>query len=487
MSLRQKAVKGVVWSIVESWGQQAVSAIVFFILARLLGPEAFGLVALASVFIAFVQLFLDQGLSQAIIQREEIEPGHLDTAFWTNVGISSLVTIVTIFCADSVAELFKQPTILPVIRWLSLSFLFGAFSSVQQAIFVRELAFKALATRSLVAILAGGIVGVSMAFMNLGVWSLVGQQLTNSFAQVLVLWWVSDWRPGFKVSREHFVELFSFGINVVGGKIVDFLNRRSDDFLIGYYLGPVALGYYSVAYRLLVISTDLLTGVTAKVAMPTFSKLQKEPERLRSAFYTITQITSLIAFPCFLGMAVLAPELVRSFFGEQWVQSISVMRILTFIGIIHSVYSFNGTVMMAVGKPFWRFALNSISAVANVIAFAFTVRYGIEAVAAAYVIRGYLLSPLSILAIRKLIHISLKRYFGQFVAPVIASLGMLAMILGVKYFAGSWLSLYVLLVLCIVVGAVAYVGGILLIAPKLIYRVVSLARLAVPGVVDKKA
>ena len=196
MNLRQKAAKGVAWSAIENLGTQAIYFVVFLVLARLLQPEEFGLVSLAGVFISFMMVFADQGLSDAIVQRQDLEPEHLDTAFWINLGICALLAIFTFAAAGSVSSFFHQPQLKPIIAWLSLSFLFNGFSSVQQSLLRRQLAFRALAVRSLVATFASGIVGVVMALMGFGVWSLVAQQLINRVLAILGLWWASDWRPG---------------------------------------------------------------------------------------------------------------------------------------------------------------------------------------------------------------------------------------------------------------------------------------------------
>ncbi|MBC1241941.1 MOP flippase family protein [Nostoc sp. 2RC] len=475
-NLRQKAVKGVFWSALDSWGRQIVSLGVFLILARLLGPETFGLIALSTIFLNFLQVFLDQGLSQAIVQRQDIEKEHLDTAFWTNLGVSGLAAILSIACAGLIANLFKEPQITPIIRCLSLGFIISAFSSVQEATFQRKLAFKSLAIRSLIAVVIGGIVGVTMAFMGFGVWSLVGQQLTNSFVQVLVLWSVSDWRPGLRFSQKHFKELFSFGVNVMGMNLFNFLNRRSDDFLIGYFLGSVALGYYSVAYRLLLILTQLLTSIIVKVSLPTFSRLQQEPERLRNALYKAIQMTSLITFPGFLATVILAPEIVTVIFGQKWSPSIPVMQVLNLIGILYAYFYFNGSVIMAVGKPSWKLGLDFIQAVSNVIAFAIAVRWGIIAVAAAYVIRGYLMAPLNVWVVWKLIHIDIWTYLRQGAVPLAGTIIMLMSIFSVKYFLINLISPPVILAISIAVGIIVYVLSIFLIAPKLFWQVVNISR-----------
>ncbi|MDY6802767.1 MAG: lipopolysaccharide biosynthesis protein [Cyanobacteriota bacterium] len=480
MSLKQKVIKGALWSAIQSWLGQVISFVVFFVLARLLEPEAFGLIALAAVFLAFMQIFLNQGFAEAIIQKKELEPEHLDTAFWIAVSISLLLTLLGIGFADVTASVLNEPLLKPIVRWLSLSFLFSGLSSVQQAILRRELAFKSLAARTLIARFIGGAIGVVMALLGFGVWSIVCQKLSEGFAGVLLLWWVSDWRPGFKVSKRHFKELFGFGINIVGFNVLYFFNRHSDDLLIGYFLGPVALGYYSVAYRLLMLMTNVLTQTTAQVALPTFSRLQQEPERMRSAFYSATQLTSTIAFPCFLGMAALAPELVPTLFGQQWEPSIPVMRILAFIGVLHSVSFFQSNVILAMGKPGWRLGVNCLNAGLNVAAFALVVLvWGkIEAVAAAYVIRGYLLSPIPLLMIRKLIGIEGSDYFRQLASPLGASIIMVGSIFAVKYLVANSISISAQLVVCVAVGAIIYGVAIALLAPKLFGRVIELVKLA---------
>ncbi|MBD2594945.1 lipopolysaccharide biosynthesis protein [Nostoc spongiaeforme FACHB-130] len=485
-NLRQKAVKGVLWSAIESWGKQAVSFGVFFLLARLLGPEAFGLVALSGIFLSFLQIFVDQGFSTAIVQRQDLEPEHLDTAFWTNLGVSILLTTISISCAGLVASFFKEPHLIPIIRCLSLNFVFGGLSGVQQSILQRELAFKILAVRSLVAVLVGGSVGIVLAFLGFGVWSIVGQSLANSIAQVITLWWVSSWRPRFKFSQKHFKELFTFGINIVGINVLNFVNQNSDNFLIGYFLGSVALGYYAVAYRILTVVTQLMISVIQKIAMPIFSRMQKEPEKMLKAFYKAVNLTSLGAFPIFIGISVLSPELILALFGKEWMPSIPVIQILALVGLLYAGFYYNGTVIMALGKPSWNLALNCIQAIANLTCFLIAVHWGIVAVAASYVVRGYIMSPVPILVIKKLIPLKISTYLRQYITPAVGSLIMVMCILSVKHFLAGVLHLYVLIFLCIVTGATTYIGIVLLIEPKLYQQINSILTTFSPKFSTKK-
>ncbi|UCD97595.1 MAG: MOP flippase family protein [Chloroflexota bacterium] len=475
MNLRKKAAKGVVWSIIQKWGRAGISTISFIVLARILPPEAFGLVALATVFTAFVEIFLDNGFTAAIVQREDLEPEHLDTAFWTSVLMGVILTVVGILLSGFVASLFKEPDLEPILEWLSVSFVIIALSSTQVAILQRELAFKSLAARSLAATAVGGIVGVGMALAGFGVWSLVGQTLANAVAAAIVLWRASNWRPGFRYSGKHFKELFSFGISIIGNKILVFFNRRTDDFLIGYYLGPTMLGYYTIGYRLLLVLIRVATNIINTVAFPTFSRLQDQPEKMRRAFYKVTQYTSLIAMPVFLGMAVLAPELVFTFFGEKWAPSIPVMQILAFIGILQSILLFNGDVMKASGKPNWDFGIMLLTTACSVIGFSIAVQWGIVAVATSFVIAGYLVAPVSFFAVRKLIHIDFKTYFLQFVTPLTASLLMVATVILLKNLLKNVdLHIYVELSIYLIVGGLTYILIILIFAKQLSRQVLEL-------------
>lgn len=471
MSLRQKVIHGAVWSAVDKWGAQLVSTAIFLLLARILGAEAFGLIALANVFLAFMQIFLDQGFAQAIVQQDDLEQAHLDTAFWTSVLTGIIFILLTAGGAGTIATFYGEPTLTPIIRWMSLSFLFSGLSSVQVAILQRNMQFKVFAARSLFATVICGIAGIAAAFMGLGVWSLVVKEIVFGLTGALLLWGASDWRPGLRFSPAHFKELFSFGINIIGFNFLNFFNRRSDDMLIGYFLGPVALGYYSVAYRLLLVMVGLLTSVTTQVALPTLAQLKKEPARLRSAFYRATKYTGIISFPIFLGLAMFAPELVRFLFGAEWGPSIPVMQILAFIGLLQSISQFNSTVFLAVGKPGWRLGIQTISVVCSLLTFWVVVRWGIVAVALGFVIRGYLLSPLSILLVEKLIHISIRKYLVQFQGPLLSVLVMGGAIAFSKYLFSSTLSDFALLAIGVPIAAIAYLSAMLVFSPGLVREV----------------
>jgi len=225
----------------------------------------------------------------------------------------------------------------------------------------------------------------------------------------------------------------------------------------------------------------LVTEITNTVAFPAFARLQRQPERMRRAFYNVTQYTSLLAFPVFLGLATLAPELVPALFGRQWLPSVPVMQILAMIGILQSVLFFNGTVIRASGKPSWELGIMVLNTVCSVIAFLLVVRSGIVAVAASFVVVGYMVAPVSFIAVRRLIQIDFKTYLRQFAPSLSAALIMVAVIFGLKYLLRNQaLNRYLELSIYLLAGVLTYVLVLGLTARSLFREVLGLVGLVVP-------
>ncbi len=480
MSLRQQAVQGVFWSSVQNWGTSLLTTAVTLVLAHRLGPAAFGQIALASAVTAFLGIFVSQGFGQAVVQRSKLEPGHLDTAFWMNVIGGIIICGLTLLLAKPVAILLDQENLAPLLRWLSLGFILGGLGSTQGALLRRRMDFRSLALRKLLATAAGSLVGITMALWNCGVWSLVGQNLVSTAVGTITLWTVSNWRPGFGVSRRHARDLLAFGLNIVGIEVLQVANRRAPAIIIGYFLGSVALGYYSVALGLLTTMTRALTESAAAVMLPTLSRLQENRDQMRHAFHTATRLTSLIAFPAFIGVSAVAPELVLVAFGTKWADSIPVVQILSLVGIAFSVFYFNTPILMAYGKASWALWLTALNTAYNVAIPLILAPWGIVVIAAAYVVRAYLAGPLCLILVDRLMELDWRHYLRQYAAPLAGSLVMLVAVLVCRSALYDRVSLQTLLCLSSGTGAATYVLFIALTAPHLLREVCEFIRLAIP-------
>jgi PST family polysaccharide transporter len=477
VSLRAKALRGVLWNLVEVLGTQGTAFLVFVLLARLLQPASFGLVALAGSVIMVLQIFVEAGFSTAIIRSEDVTDQKLNTAFWIGVGVALVLVLALSLSASGVAALYGTRELTPVLRALAWIMLFSSLSAVHTALLVRKLDFRAKALRRLVAVIAGGVAGVALALLDYGVWALVGKQAVEGLVDCLVVWRTSPWRPGRDVSRDDARELLSFGKNMVGSSLVTFLNRSADDMIIGVFLGPVALGYYAVAYRANVAVTEVALRATSRTAIPVFAKLQAEPERLREAYYSALEFAALVACPIFLGLSATAPEVCLTMFGAEWAESVRPMQVLGLAGIGAAINLYLGPMLIAVGQPtaFFRFSLGQ--GILNVIAFGIAVRWGIVAVAWAFVARSLITFPVVLWLMRRAIGSDPRRILGLVSAPAAAALGMLGAVAAARP-ALVGLPTIVNLGLLILVGAVTYLALMALFGRRTIERFVGMLRSA---------
>lgn len=479
--LQQRVTRGLLWTIVDNWGRQILFLLVFIVLARLLQQPDFGLVALAGVFVTFAQILVDQGLSDAIVQRGSLTRAHIDTAFWVSMVTGAILTVVGIVLAIPIAALLNEPELEPILQALSLTFVLTALTSVQMAILRRELAFRSLALRGLFAITGGGVVGIGMAFLGYGAWALVGQQLTQATLSVAVLWAVSPWRPGRSVSRQHFSELFSFGINIVGGDVLTFLSRNTDYLLIGAFRTTFELGLYAVAFRILESTATLLLGIARKVAFPTFSRLQGDRERMQRAFFRVTRISGVVIIPGYLGLALIAPELTVVLFGETWRESGPVAQLLFLVGPNVAIQGFSGSLYNAAGYPNVLFRFRLMTTITNVVGFAIAVPFGILYVAAAFSLRAYLLMPLNLYWLRKYVGIDTREYLLQLRGIAISTAAMAAGVVIVKLAIAGRVSEVLLVATEVVVGAIIFFPVLWLVERRLLRDLIELASQALPG------
>ncbi|MBL1211255.1 lipopolysaccharide biosynthesis protein [Geminocystis sp. GBBB08] len=467
MSLREKTIQGVFWSAIQNWGSQGISLVIFLILARLLAPQAWGLIAMANLVIDFLQLFLSENFRQTLIQKQTINIKEINTVFWTQIFLGFLFTLIIFILAGIIATFFRQPQLKLILQIFSFLFIISAFSQTQIALLHREFAFKTLALRSLFAIIISGIVGIVCAFNDYGLWSLVAQQLTYEIVALIMLWKVSDWQPQWQFSFDYLCKILSFSSNVLGYELIDFFNQRTDQLLIGYFLGEVALGSYAISHRILQVMTQLLIGSLNDVTFSIFSHLQEDKESFINAFYRATQLTCLIAFPVFCATIILSEELIITLFTEKWLNAIPILKILGFTGILRSISFVQATALVAMGKPSYQLKISLINTILNIILCVITVPWGVMAVALAYVISDYLVFPLSQWLLGKLISFSWRDYFSQFIPSLICTAIMALMILLCKNILLYNFNYQITLVISSLIGILTYSLGLLILFPVL--------------------
>lgn len=483
-ALQKRVARGLTWTFLDTWGSQLISLVIFAILAHLLTKDEFGVVALAAVFVAFAQLFVDQGLGDALIQRPSVTRLQIDTAFWVAVATGIVLMLVGIALATPIATLVNQPALAPIIAVLSINFLIVALSSVQMALLQREMRFRSLAVRRLVAVAAGGVIGVGAAFLNYGAWALVAQQISYGVVSVVMLWTVSPWRPRLQWSRSDFRELFSFGVNIVGSDMLNFVSRNSDNLLVGTVLGLGPLGLYGVAYKILDTTQTLLVNAARKLAFPVFSRIQHDDERTRRAYARVNRALSVLVLPGYLGLAIVAPEAIVVLFGHYWAASGPVAATLFLIGPVLTLQVFSGAVLNAAGHPEITLRFRLLATAVHITGFviAVVVFQDIVAVAAAFVIGSYLLLPLNLYLQHRYAGISVVDHLWQLRWIAAATALMAAAVLAVRFvLVGSVHPEVLVLIPEVLTGVVVYVAALLVFERELFREVAWVALQALPG------
>jgi polysaccharide transporter, PST family len=344
------------WAFYMTWADRAFSVVFTFLLAAILGPRDFGIVALALIYIAVVQLFLEGGIQTAVVQREGLEEGHLDSAFWVNLAWCVLLAGVSFALAGWWARLNDVPELKDVVRALSLILVFYGLTIVQLALFQREMRFRALAIRETVAVVVGGVLGLVLALRGAGVWALVAQQLGFAGAQLVLLWGMSTWRPRFRFSGGHARDLLGFSSGVFLSNLGGFLNRRADALLMGIFFGPTAVGLYRLADRFSDNVLELTMRPVGHVSLPFFSRLQNDRPALRDAVASSIRTSLVLTVPAMAVMAACSDYLM-ALMGPEWEPAADVLKLLALVGIGKAVVFFTGPLLFAVARPHLRAAM----------------------------------------------------------------------------------------------------------------------------------
>jgi len=457
-----------VWAAAEKWGVQLSSLVTLSVLANLLPVADFGLIAMAGVFLALLNLVSDQGIGSAIVQRREVEDAHLDSALWANLALGVILAVLAIATSGLVASFYREPRLGPIIACLSARFLVQPFSVVPQALLTRRFQFREIALRSLVSRVLGGIVGIVLALLGWGVWSLVAQELTGVLAEAVVLWTVTSWRPHWRFSRTHFAELFAFGIRITGLSLTRFLHYQLTPLLLGFLAGPVALGYYSVGFKMLQALLQMMQGILTTVALPAFARLQTQLARLRQLFYEASSLLSLVGFPVLAGIIVTAPELVTVLFGQKWAASVPVLQVLSVSGFATTMLAPEGPILMALNKPGWLLRLSLLGAVANVVLVVLAVPWGIVVVAGAHSARVVLIAPLHFHAVSRVLGIDWRVYFRGLMPSSLGAVSILTVGFIARTLLPDWLGSSGTLASLVILGALVYAIVIWATGPELV-------------------
>lgn len=399
MSLKKKALGGVLWTLGQQMSVQGINFLVQIMLARLLLPEAFGLIAMIQIFLAIGTALMDSGMTSSLIRTREADQRDYSTVFFMNICSSVFLYAIVYFSAPVISVFFEQPQLILIIRVYCTSFIIQALVAVQSTRLTKEMNFKLQMYMQIPASIFGGLTGVLLAYNGFGVWSLVWMHIITTFLFMIQHWFRTEWKPTLVFDKAKFRYHFNFGYKITFSALLTTLYTNSYTLIIAKMFSVSQLGFYNQADTLRMFPVKNLTTALQKVTFPLFSAIQNDNERLRTVFAKITALVFFIVYPVMLVLFIVAEPLFRIVLTEKWVPAVPYFRFLCIIAIVYPISMYNLNVILAKGRSDLHLKLEFWKKGCSILSLFLIIPYGIWGVIYAS-------------AISMLIHASFNAYFS---------------------------------------------------------------------------
>ncbi len=351
MSFKSSVITSLIWKFLERIGTQGVQFVVAIVLARVLSPADFGLIALVTVFVTIANVFVQSGLNTALIQKKNADNLDFSTVFYSCLALAVVLYMGLFFGAPVIARFYNnQVELIPVIRVLGLMLPLGALNSIQEAYVARNMMFKKLFYRSIGAIIPAGVIGIFCAYLGLGIWSLVAQQLSNTLLICVIMWFTVKWRPSLSFSFERWKGLFSFGWKLLCSALLDTCFNNLQNLIIGKMFTPASLGFYNRGDQFPKLIVNNLNASIQSVLLPSLSSVQDDKIRLKTITRRAIVTSSFLILPLMAGLAAVAEPLTLVVLGEKWLPAVPFIQICCFVYAFWPIHTTNLSAINAVGR-----------------------------------------------------------------------------------------------------------------------------------------
>lgn len=350
MSLKQQTVSGVLWTFSQQFGVQLINFIAQIVLARILLPSEFGLIAMLSVFISIGKSLMDSGLTASLIRTPDPDQRDYSTVFFINMIGSIVIYFLLFFCAPLIASFYKQPILTAVIRVYTLTFIIQAFMAVQTTRLTKNMNFRVQMIMQIPSVIVGGIVGVVMAYMHYGVWSLVWMSLTSAFLFSIQHWFHSGWYPSFIIDWERLKHHFKFGYKLTIAGVLSSIFSNIYNLVIGKYFSANEVGFYNRADTLQGFPVQNISLALTKVTFPMFASIQDDKVKLKSVYKKLMQQVIFWVTPLMIYLAIVAEPLFRFVLTAKWLPSVPYFQILCVTGILYPLQMYNLNILNVLGR-----------------------------------------------------------------------------------------------------------------------------------------
>ncbi len=452
-TLKTKTITGISWSAVERFTTQGVSFFIQLLLARLLMPSDYGIIAMLAIFLQIAQVFIDSGFANALIKKQNCSEEDYSTVFYYNLVISIIIYLLFFSFSPKVARFYDIPELTNVMRFISLVVILNALCIVQRTKLIKAINFKSQTMVSLGSVLLSGGLGLYLAYQGFGVWALCWQTIANGFFQNVFLFFSVKWFPSLSFSKTSFVEMFGFGSKILGASIISVIYSNLYTIVIGKMFHTIELGHFSRAEQFAKFPSSNIGNIITRVVFPVLSRIQDDDEKLCIAYRKIIRCSSFLIFPLMMGLAALATPFVTVILTEKWLGVVILLQILCMSYMWDHLSLLNLNVLYVKGRSDLVFKLEVIKKSIAVVILVVTIPYGLVVMCWGLVMYSLIAFYLNAYYTRKLLALGFLKQLNDVIPYFIASLAMGGCVLLFLHMVDN---VYIQLVVGIFIGIAIY-------------------------------
>ena len=454
--LKNKAVKGVIWSALERFSVQGIQFLVMLVMARMLSPKDYGLVGMAAIFIAVSNSLTDSGFSQALIRKQDRTETDKSTVFYFNIVVSFILYLLIYLIAPYVSDFYEMPQLTAVVRVLCVLCVINSFGIVQRTEFMSALDFKSQTKASFVSAILSGIVGVALAMLGFGVWALVVQQILGAFVNNLILWLLSKWRPILVFSKESFRGLFSFGSKLMASGLIDTLYREIYPIVIGKLFSADSLGHFNRAKHFAEFPSQNMTGIMQRVTYPVLCKIQDDGS-LRNAYRKFLKMSAFVVFPLMMALSALSHPLVNVLIGEKWSFCADLLQVICFSMMWYPIHAINLNLLQVKGRSDLFLKLEVIKKILGITILVVSAPWGLLAMCYGRIASSLIALFINTYYTGVLLDLGFLKQMKDLLPTFLLGSLMFVVLLSISYLFSNMM--YVALLLGAILGLGVYFGG----------------------------
>lgn len=458
-NLKYKTKKGIYWTFVEQFCNYGLQFIVGIIMARLLSPSDYGITALPAVFIVVAEVFINGGFGTAMVRKPELTEKDISTAFIYSISVGLLCYLILYLSAPYIAIFYNTPVLTPLIRVTALSFLWGPLVTPQTIILQRRLDFKTPARITIITKIIGAIIGICLAYMGYGLWSLVIMNVVSSFLSFVQTWFAVKWIPKKKWSRDSFNYLWGYGNKLILSSLLEKIYQNIIPIVLGKYFSTYDLGLYSRAKGYASLPAVQGTSIVQRVVFPTLSKQQDDIKALERNYRKMLKVTAFVIFPIMVLLSALARPLIIVMLTEKWEECVVLLQIICFSSLWYPIHVINLTLLQVKGRSDLFLKLEVIKKIIGICAIVLTLPFGLVVFCAAQIVISIISLIINTHYTGKILSIGFIEQMKDLLPTLSLSMLCFVIISIINVFIESN---YLQIVVGIIIGTCIYVGGALI-------------------------